>query len=75
MVVSSLDVHPRETDVAVVEMTRRRGGDGGSLSSVFPVTSDEAGPAPFVLNAWTENVYMVDFFRLVTMASNGLEWR
>lgn len=70
---SSVDVHPRETEVAVVDMTRRRGGDGGSLSRVFPVTSEEAGPAPFVLNAWTENVYIVDFFRLETIASS-LEW-
>lgn len=73
VVSSSDDVHPRVTEVAVVDMTRRRGGDGGSLSRVFPVTSDEAGPAPFVLKAWTENVYIVDFFRLETIASN-FEW-
>lgn len=65
-----VDDHPRVTEVAVVVMTRRRGGDGGSLSRVFPVTSAEAGPAPFVLKAWTENVYIVDFFRLETMASS-----
>ena len=49
--VSSVEVHPRETEVEVVEMTRRRGGGGGSLSRVLPVTSEEAGPAPFVLKA------------------------
>jgi hypothetical protein len=67
---SSGRVHERDTEVAATEDTLSLGGDGGSLSKVFPVTSDEEGPAPLVLKAWTENVYIVDFLRLETMASN-----
>ena len=60
----------RETEVAATEEMASRGGDGGSLSSVLPVTSEEEGPAPLELKAWTEKVYIVDFFRLETMASS-----
>lgn len=38
-------------EVAEVEINVTRGGKGGSLSSVFAVTSEDAGPAPLVLNA------------------------
>lgn len=67
-------VHERVADSADVETNVTRGGKGGSLSSVFAVISDDAGPAPFVLNAWTENVYAVAFLKLfITASSLGCE--
>lgn len=63
-------VQERETDAGRTDVMLSLGAAGGSLSSVFPVTSGDAGPAPFVLNAWIENVYMVAFLRPATTASS-----
>ena len=60
----------RATAVAMTDVMLSLGVAGGSLSRVLHVTSGDEGPAPFVLNAWTENVYIVDFLRPATSASS-----
>lgn len=63
-------VQDRETEAGRTEVMLNLGAAGGSLSSVLAVTSADAGPAPFVLNAWIEKVYMVAFLRPATTASS-----
>lgn len=63
-------VQDKETDAGRTDVMLSLGAAGGSLSRVFPVTSGDEGPAPFVLNAWIENVYIVAFLRPATTASS-----